>query len=222
MKISTITTVGVVFVLFGGAVGLQQYISSQITSKVQQEMPNASGVSASVPLADMPSNLTSDFIKSANINIKSFALRESGTETSLAISASSISKVKPTLVGSLEVTATIPALTILKSSKFSGAQIVGNALQVSVGAGGMGKALLVPQYSNNQLYFELQSVSIFGDQIPASALSADLQNQIKSMSQRKLTPPEGLKVKSVLFSEQGLSVKMIGSNVQLGSLGSSL
>ena len=222
MKIKTIATSATVFVLLGGVMGVQQYISSQITSKVQREMPNASGISASVPLADVPSNLTSDSIKSADINIKSFALKESGTKTSLDISASNISKAKPTLVGSLEVTATIPASTITKQSEFNDAQIVGSTLQVSVGAGGMGAAILIPRYSNSQLYFELQSVSIFGNEIPASSLPADLQNQIKSRSQRSLTPPNGLKVKSVSLSSKGLSVKMAGNNVQLGNLGSGL
>jgi hypothetical protein len=221
MKIKLIASV-TGFVVLGGVLGVQQYISTQITSKVEREMPNASGVSASVPLADVPSNLTSDSIKSADINIKSFALKESGTKTSLDISASSISKAKPTLIGSLEVTATIPASTITKQSEFNNAQIVGNTLQVAAGAGGMGTAILVPRYSNSQLYFELQSVSILGNQIPAASLPADLQSQIKSRSQRSLTPPKGLKVKSVSLSSKGLSVKMFGNNVQLGNLGSGL
>jgi hypothetical protein len=221
MKIKLIASV-TGFVVLGGVLGVQQYISTQITSKVEREMPNASGVSASVPLADVPSNLTSDSIKSADINIKSFALKESGTKTSLDISASSISKAKPTLIGSLEVTATIPASTITKQSEFNNAQIVGNTLQVAAGAGGMGTAILVPRYSNSQLYFELQSVSILGNQIPASSLPADLQSQIKDRSQRSLTPPKGLKVKSVSLSSKGLSVKMFGNNVQLGNLGSGL
>ncbi|ASY22260.1 hypothetical protein A1sIIB76_01385 [Candidatus Planktophila versatilis] len=222
MKIKTIAISATAFILLGGVLGVQQYISSQITSKVEREMPNASGISASVPLADVPSNLTSDSIKSADINIKSFALKGSGTKTSLDISASNISKAKPTLVGSLEVTATIPASTITKSSEFNDAQIVGNTLQVSAGAGRMSTALLIPKYSNSQLYFELQSVSILGNQIPASSLPADLQTQIKSKNQRSLTPPKGLKVKSVSLSSKGLSVKMFGSNVQLGNLGSGL
>jgi len=221
MKIKLIASV-TGFVLLGGVLGVQQYISTQITSKVEREMPSASGISASVPLADVPSNLTSDSIKSADINIKSFALKESGTKTSLDISASSISKAKPTLIGSLEVTATIPASTITKQSEFNNAQIVGNTLQVAAGAGGMGTAILVPRYSNSQLYFELQSVSILGNQIPAALLPADLQSQIKDRSQRSLTPPKGLKVKSVSLSSKGLSVKMFGNNVQLGNIGSGL
>ena len=222
MKIKIVATSITVFVLLGGAIGVQQYISSQITSRVEREMPKASGISASIPLTDIPSNLTSDSIKSAQINIKSFALKESGTKTSLEISASNISKAKPNRVGSLEVTATIPASTITQSSKFNDAQIVGNTLQVSAGAGGMGKALLIPKYSNSQLYFELQSVSFLDNEIPASVLPAELQTQIKSRSQRSLTPPKGLKVRSVSLSSKGLSVKMFGSNIQLGNLGSSL
>jgi len=222
IKIRIIATSTTVFVLLGGVLGTQQYVSSQITSRVAREMPKASGISASIPLKDLPSNITSDSIKSVNINIKSFALKENGTKTSLDISASNISKAKPTVAGSLEVVATIPASTITESSEFNDVQIVGNTLQVSAGPGGLGSALLIPKYSNSQLYFELQSVSFLGDQIPASALPAELQNQVKSRSQRSLTPPKGLKVESVSLSSIGLSVKMFGSNIQLGNLGSSL
>ena len=222
MKIKIIAASTAVFVLLVGVLGVQQYISSQITSRVEREIPKASGVSASVPLADLPSNITSDSIKSVNISIKSFVLKENGTKTSLDIFASNISKAKPTTAGSLEVTATISASTIAESSEFNDAQIVGNTLQVSAGPGGVGTALLIPKYSNSQLYFELQSVSFMGNQIPASSLPAELQNQIKSRSQRSLTPPQGLTVESVSLSSKGLSVKMIGSNIQLGNLGSSL
>jgi hypothetical protein len=222
MKIKIIVASTTVFVLLGGVVGAQQYISSQITSRVEREMPKASGISASIPLADLPSNIASDSIKSVNINIKSFALKENGTKTSLDISASNISKAKPTMAGSLEVTATISPSTIAESSEFNNAQIVGNTLQVSAGPGGVGTALLIPKYSNSQLYFELQSISIFGNQIPASSLPAELQDQIKSKSQRSLTPPKGLTVESVSLSSKGLSVKMFGSNIQLGNLGSGL
>lgn len=220
MKIRLLAAPATVFVLLSGSIGIQQYISSQIVSRVEREMPKASGVSASVPLADIPSNLTSDSIKSANINIESFALKENGTLVSLEISASNVRKAKPNVVGSLEVTATIPASTITKSSQFNDAQIIGNTLQVSAGAGGLGTAFLIPKYLNNQIYFELQSVSFLGNQIPASSLPAELQTQIKSRSQRSLTPPKGLTVNSVSLSSNGLSVKMSGSNIQIGSLGS--
>ena len=222
MKIKIIAVSTTAFVLLVGVLGVQQYISSQITSRVEREIPEASGVSASVPLADLPSNITSDSIKSVNISIKSFVLKENGTKTSLEISASDISKAKPTMAGSLEVTATISASTIAESSEFNDAQIVGNTLQVSAGPGGVGTALLIPKYSNSQLYFELQSISFLGNQIPVSSLPAELQNQIKSRSQRSLTPPQGLTVESVSLSSKGLSVKLIGSNIQLGNLGSSL
>lgn len=222
MKIKVIVVSAVVVVLFGGVFGVQQFISSQITSRVEREMPKASGVSASIPLADLPRNIASDSIKSAEINIKSFTLKESKANVSLNISASNISKVKPTSVGFLEVTATIPALTIRNSSEFNDVEIVGNTLQVSVGGGGLGTALLMPKYANSQLYFELQSISLFGEQIPASSLPAELQNEIKSRSQRSLTPPKGLDVESVSLGSEGLSVKMMGSNVQIGNLGSGL
>jgi hypothetical protein len=220
MKIRLIAGSATVFVLLSGSIGIQQYISSQIVSRVEREMPKASGISASVPLADIPSNLTSDSIKLAKIDIESFALKENGTQVSLEITASNVRKAKPHVVGSLEVTATIPASTLTKSSQFNDAQIIGNTLQVSAGAGGLGTAFLIPKYSNNLLYFELQSVSFLGNQIPASSLPAELQTQIKSRSQRSLTPPKGLTVNTVSLSSRGLSVNMSGSNIQLGSLGS--
>jgi hypothetical protein len=209
--------------LFGGGVfTAQTFMTSRIESRVKSELPKASGVRASIPFLDMPMNLASDSIKSANIDIKNFTLKENGTKTSLNIAASNISKAKPTLVGSLELTATIPASTITEQSEFNNAQIVGNTLQVEAGAGGMGKATLVPRYSNNQLYFEMKSISIFGNEIPATSLPANIQDRIKSQSQRSLKPPKGLKVKSVSLSSKGLSIKMFGNNVQLGNLGSSL
>ena len=143
----------------------------------------------------------------------------SNTDSSIKISAGNISKSKPTIIGSLEITATIPVSTIAKASEFGDAQIVGNTLQVAAGASGLGKATLIPKYANNQIYFELKSVLLFGNEIPAASLPADLQAQIKSKSQRSLTPPKGLKVKSVSLSSKGLSVKMSGSNIQLGNLG---
>ena len=220
MKTRLIAAPATVFVLLSGSIGIQQYISSQIVSRVEREMPKASGISASVPLADIPSNLTSDSIKLAKIDIESFALKENGTQVSLEITASNVRKAKPHVVGALEVTATIPASTLTKSSQFNDAQIIGNTLQVSAGAGGLGTAFLIPKYSNNLLYFELQSVSFLGNQIPASSLPAELQTQIKSRSQRSLTPPKGLTVNTVSLSSRGLSVNMSGSTIQLGSFGS--
>ena len=207
-------------VLFGGGVSTAQtFMTSRIESRVQDELPKAMGVSASIPLLDIPRNFTSDSIKSANIDIKNFTLKENGTKTSLNLAVSNITKAKPTLVGSLELTATIPVSTITQSSEFGDAQIVGDTLQVAAGAGGLGKAILIPKYANNQLYFEMKSISIFGNEIPAASLPADIQDQLKSQSQRSLTPPKGLKVKSVSLSSKGLSVKMYGNNVQLGKLG---
>ena len=220
MKIRIIAATIIVFVLLSGSLAIQQYITSQIVTRVERDIPKASGISASIPLADIPSNITSNSIKSAKINIESFSLKETGTQVSLEISASNVRKAKPNVVGSLEVMATISASTLTKSSQFNDAQIVGNALQVSAGGGGLGTAFLIPKYENNLLYFELQSVSFLGNQIPASSLPAELQAQIKSRSQRSLTPPKGLTVNSVSLSSKGLSVKMSGSNVQIGSLGS--
>lgn len=205
-----------------GAMTANLVISSKITSRVESELPKASGVSASIPLIDVPQNLASGTIKSAKINIDSYALKGSKTNTSLAIKASSISKKKPTIIGSLDVTATIPAKTILENAQFENAEIVGNALQISVGAGGLGKAELVPRYSNNQIYFYLESVSILGSKIPASSLPSDIQSQIKSKSLQNLDLPKGLKVKSVSISSKGLSINLRGSNIQLGNLGSAL
>lgn len=118
--------------------------------------------------------------------------------------------------------ALVPTETSLQNAEFDGARIVGETLQVSVGAGGIGQASLVPKYADGQIYFELVSLSFMGNEIPASSLSADTQDKIKSKSQRDLKVPKGLEVQTVSLSDKGLSVTMNGSDVQIGQLASSL
>jgi hypothetical protein len=95
-------------------------------------------------------------------------------------------------------------------------------LQISVGAGGAGKALLVPEYANGQIYFQIKSVSVMGTPIPASSLPTDIQDQIKSRTAKDFTVPQGLKVKSVSIGSKGLSINFEGNDIQLDELGSSL
>ena len=213
-----------VFTLFllVGTAGTQKYVSSQITSRVEREMPKASGIRVSIPLTDLPSNITSSAIKAVIVDINSYFLKENNTNVSLKITAKNISKSQPTLIGLLEVMATIPESTIVESAEFNDARIVGDTLQVSVGPGGAGTAILNPRYSNNQLYFEIQSVSFMGREIPAASLPSDIQSQVKSRSQRSLAPPKGLEVQSVSLSSKGLSLRMLGNNVKLSNLGSAL
>ena len=206
----------------GGAITVEKIVSSKIATSVEEQLPSASGISASIPLFELPSDLRSDLIKSVKIKIADYTLKDSGTKTSLAISAKSISKSKPTQIGSLDITVTIPVSKLLEESGFNDAEIVDNALQISVGAGGVGKALLVPEYANGQIYFQIKSVSVMGSPIPASSLPTDIQDQIKSRSAKDFKVPQGLKVKSVSISSKGLSVNFQGNDIQLGNLASSL
>ena len=213
--------IGLAMFVFGaGALTAEKVMSSRIASRVYEQLPNASDVEVSIPLSNIPSDIASDSIKSAQIDVGQSSDDGTKVSPSLEIEARNIAKSKPNLIGTLEVTATIPAATILKQTDFADAEIVGNTLQVSVGSGGLGKASLIPKYSNNQLYFELKSVSVFGSEIPASTLPADVQDQIKSRSVRDLDIPKGMKVKSVSISSKGLSLKLYGSNVQIGNFGS--
>jgi hypothetical protein len=213
--------IGAALLIFGaGALTAENALSSRIASRVYQQLPDATDVKVSIPLSNIPSDIASDSIKSAHINIDQSSNEGTKVSPSLEINARNIAKSKPNLVGSLEVIATIPAATILKQADFADAEIVGNTLQVSVGSGGLGRASLIPKYSNNQLYFELKSVSIFGNEIPASTLPADVQDQIKSKSVRDLDIPKGMKVKSVSISEKGLSIKLYGSNIQIDNFSS--
>jgi hypothetical protein len=183
-------------------------------------MPRASDVTASIPLFEIPGNIVNDSIKSVHIDVGQYQLKNSTFKPSLAIDANDISKSTPNVIGSLDVTATIPAATILQLTDFSDAQIVGNTLQVSVGSGGLGTAILVPKYSDNQIYFELQGVSLFGNEIPADSLPAEIKDQIKSKSVRTLSPPQGMRVKSISLSEAGLALTMQGKNFKAANLGS--
>ena len=213
--------IGLAMFVFGaGALTAEKVMSSRIASRVHEQLPNATDVDVAIPLSNIPSDMASDSIKSAQIDISQSSDDSTKVAPSLEIDARNIAKSKPNLIGTLEVTATIPAATILKQADFADAEIVGNTLQVSVGSGGLGRASLIPKYSNNQLYFELKSVSVFGSEIPASTLPADVQDQIKSRSVRDLNIPKGMKVKSISISSKGLSLKLSGSNVQIGNFGS--
>jgi hypothetical protein len=220
MKKSRIIPIALVVVLATGVITVEKAISSRITTQVYEVMPRATDVSASVPLFEIPANIVSDSIKSIHINVGEYALKDSTLKPSLEIDARYISKATPNLIGSLDVTATIPAATITQLADFSDAQIVGNTLQVSVGSGGLGTAILIPKYSGNQIYFELQGVSLFGNEIPADSLPAEIKDQIKSKSVRTLNAPKGMSVKSIALSSKGLALTMRGKNIRPTKIGS--
>ena len=220
IKKSRIIPIALVAVLATGAITVEKTISSRITTRVYEVMPRATDVTASVPLFDLPGNVVGDSIKSVHIDIGEYQLKESTFKPSLAIDARDISKSKPNLIGTLDVTATISAATITQLTDFSDAQIVGNTLQVSVGSGGLGTAILVPKYSGNQIYFELQGVSLFGNEIPADSLPAEIKDQIKSKSVRTLNAPQGMRVKSISLSSEGLALTMYGKNIRPTKIGS--
>jgi len=222
MKRIHLIPIAIALTVFAGHVVVDLTMTSKIASQVQDQLPKASGVSASIPLANVLQNVTTDSIKSLTINIANYSLKGSDTDVLLEIKASQISKEKPTQAKSLEITATIPASTILSNAQFESAEIVGNTIQIAVGPGGLGQALLIPRYSNNQIYFQVKRVSIFGNEVPASSLPPDIQSQIKSKSLRTLEIPDEMKVKSVQLNSEGLSLKLEGNNIALDSLGSSL
>lgn len=220
MKKSRVLPIALLAFVSIGAITVEKSISSRITTRVYEVMPRATDVTASIPLFDLPGNIVGDSIKSVHINIGEYELKESTFKPSLAIDARDISKAQPNLIGSVDITATIPAATITQLTDFSDAQIVGNTLQVSVGSGGLGTAILVPKYSGNQIYFELQGVSIFGSEVPADSLPADIKDQIKSKSVRTLKAPQGMSVKSISLSSEGLALTMHGKNFRPTNLGS--
>ena len=220
MKKSRVIPIALVAVLATGAVTVEKTISSRINTRVYEVLPRATDVTASLPLFEIPGNIVSDSIKSIHINIGEYALKDSTLKPSLEIDARYISKATPNLIGSLDVTATIPSATITQLADFSDAQIVGNTLQVSVGSGGLGTAILIPKYSGNQIYFELQSVSLFGNEIPADSLPAEIKDQIKSKSVRTLNAPKGMSVKSIALSSKGLALTMHGKNIRPSKIGS--
>jgi hypothetical protein len=219
-QVLRIVFVAAVVLLGGFSFIAQGTLSSRIESRVYQQLPDAADVSVSIPLLNIPSDLTSDTIKLAKINVGRGDTGDAKFKPSLSIAARNIAKKQPNIVGSLEVTATIPAATITQQAEFQDAQIVGDTLQVSVGSGGLGRASLIPKFSNNQLYFELKSVSLFGSEVPASSLPVNVQAQIKSQSLRELSIPKGMKVKSVSLSSKGLALKLYGNSIQIGNLGS--
>ena len=222
MKRRQLIPIGFAATILVGLIAVDLTMTSKIAKQIQEQLPKATGVSASMPLIDVLQNVTTDSIKTLTINIENYSLKGSDTDVLLEIKASQVSKEKPNQAESLEITATIPASTILSNAQFESAEIVENAIQIAVGPGGLGQALLVPRYSNNQIYFQVKSVSIFGSEVPESSLPPDIQSQIKSKSLRTLKLSDEMKVKSVILSSEGLSLKLVGKNIALDSLSSSL
>ena len=220
MKKSRVIPIALVALLAIGVITVEKTISSRITTRVYEVLPRATDVTASLSLYEIPGNIVSDSIKSIRINVGEYALKDSNLKPSLAINARYISKAKPNVIGSLDVMAIIPASTITELADFNDAQIVGDTLQVSVGSGGLGTAILVPKYSGNQIYFELQGVSLFGNEIPADSLPAEIKDQIKSKSVRTLNAPKGMSVKSISLSSKGLALTMQGKNIRPTKIGS--
>ena len=214
-----LTATTLILILLGtAAIATEKTVSSKIELRVKEKLSSASGIKASMPLVDLPGNLTSDSIKAVNIKIDEYKPSGSNTKASLEINAREIKKSGPTQVGSLHISSTIPAATLIEQSDFDGTEIVDNTLQISVGAGGLGKALLVPTFANNQIYFQLQSISIMGTPVPTDALPSDIQDQIKSRSAKSLSVPKGLKVTAVSLSSDGLSMTLQGTNIELGKI----
>ena len=218
LRTTVIPFITLALVALVGVVAVQRIISNTIVANVEQEVPSASGISASIPLLDVPSTLLSNSINVARIDIERYILEGSEVAPSLSITASDISKSQPTVIGNLDVTATISAETLTSSSGFDSAKVVGNSLQVGLGSGGMGEALLTPKYENNEFYFELEQVSFLGNEISAASLPDSARDEVKARSRRTLVFPRALQVKSVSLGSAGLSFKMHGSNVELGSL----
>ena len=218
LRTTVIPFITLALVALVGVVAVQRIISNKIAANVEQEVPSASGISASIPLLDVPSTLLSDSINMARIDIERYILEGSEVAPSLSITASDISKSQPTVIGNLDVTATISAATLTSSSGFDSAKVVGNSLQVGIGSGGMGEALLTPKYENNEFYFELEQVSFLGNEISAASLPDSARDEVKARSRRTFAFPSALQVKSVSLGSAGLSFKMHGSNVELGSL----
>ena len=218
LRTTVIPFITLALVALVGVVAVQRIVSNKIVANVEQEVPSASGISASIPLLDVPSTLLSGSINVARIDIERYILEGSEVAPSLSITASDISKSQPTVIGNLDVTATISAETLTSSSGFDSAKVVGNSLQVGIGSGGMGEALLTPKYENNEFYFELEQVSFLGNEISAASLPDSARDEVKARSRRTFAFPSALQVKSVSLGSAGLSFKLHGSNVGLGSL----
>ena len=210
-----------VIALFGvGAYAAEKVISSKITSQVQQDLPSASGVNVSIPVSEILSDITSNSISTLHIKINQYPLKGSDFKPSLKIIATNVTKLQPAVADTLEINALIPASVITDSTEIKGSQIIGNVLKVSVGSAGLGQASLIPKYSNNQIYFDLKSVSLFGQEIPRSSLPVDIQEQIKKKTLHNLNLPKGLKVESVSLDSRGLSLKIHGSKINLSNFAS--
>ena len=69
MKRIQLIPIAIAFIVFVGHVAVDLTMTSKIASQIQEQLPKATGVSASIPLMDVIKNVTTDSINSLTINI---------------------------------------------------------------------------------------------------------------------------------------------------------
>jgi hypothetical protein len=84
--------IAIALIVFVGHVAADLAMTSKIASQIQDQLPKASGISASLPLVDVLQNVTTDSINSLTINIANYSLKGGDTDVLLEIKASQISK----------------------------------------------------------------------------------------------------------------------------------
>jgi hypothetical protein len=75
---------------FGGVITVEKLVSLKIVTRVEQQLPSASGISASIPLFELPSDLRSDLIKSVSISSKGLSVNFQGNDIQLENLSSSL------------------------------------------------------------------------------------------------------------------------------------
>ena len=69
-KIALLVSSVLVLAMLIAGLGLQKYVSLQIATRVEREIPNASGVSVSIPIAHLPRNFQNQIKSKSQRNLK--------------------------------------------------------------------------------------------------------------------------------------------------------
>jgi len=207
-------------VLSAAGIGVKNYIASQVNSRIARAIPGATGINSSIGWGDIAPALTGHGLHTLSGSIKDTPVAGFSVHPEISFTATNVATTSNSVIGSLDIAATIPTKSITGLVNFPNAQVVNHTLVIAID-GLNTSAVMVPAVSNNAIYFQLQSVKVLGATLTGSSIPAAVQAQVKAKSSRQIKLPTGLKIQSASLQSSGLLVKMHADNFDFANIGTS-
>ena len=207
-------------VLSASGIGVKNYIASEVNSQIARAIPGATGINSSIGWGDIAPALTGHGLHTLSGSIKDTPVSGFNVHPEISFTAINVATTSSSVIGTLDISATIPTKSITGLVNFPNAQVVNHTLVIAID-GLNTSAVMVPAVSNNAIYFQLQSVKVLGATLTGSSIPAAVQAQVKARSSRQIKLPEGLKIQSASLQSSGLLIKMHAENFDFANIATS-